>query len=388
MTGYFPIAFEDHLDANRGRIITTLGGQRVDAAECAEYHFPERLPSFDDILTNAVAVREALAEDVLKHNPRMRPADIDAVLDDMETRVWDEEAARGLTSMVLGSATVLRWWHHRRWTSSRQVICLSPALVDAFSRVEMTYPLSALDFPYPEFFLSIDETPDVYKDAGGELAGAYVSSPFPFTCDEDGDVRVRVACPDGETRMVTIAKYPEPRNLACVDTLVSFWPTAGSSMDVIQGSKNRLVFDVDAPMERTIIDLGKKMGVDTEREVLLYRLIFNTIMYMSSLDPDVEVREVTTRVRGQKKRAFKGQRIVVSRFRRTKVIYAGRNLETPAGTHAPPVGHLRRGHPRWQACGRGWSEHKLIFVKPVWVKGRGDGEAVAHVQKVEAEDGL
>lgn len=122
---------------------------------------------------------------------------------------------------------------------------------------------------------------------------------------------------------------------------------------------------------------------------MMMRVLVNTLLYWKSVDPDIlrqinpdydKTQKRMSRARGKKRDRIKKSLRSVPRHEHSIV---GRNLEVlqrrrcreadlsgqtdrSAGGGSPKAWHWTKGHWRWQRCGKGLSERKLIFIDPYW----------------------
>jgi len=374
----YPLEFDDQMQRvlRHNRLLTPSGLYIDDYHEHLGQLFGDGLATGISILKNPVAARE-LAANILSERYRRRGVteSLDHALD-----TADVDVIRGLVHEGVNHFHFMRDLHHHRWMKCGQrIYTLSQELVTAFGRVEMNYPVSALNFPFHEFFLQFEH--DWMLDDGGDgmpFAGVYVSSPCPMR-DVPRSIQVSIGGPPVEIRFTDTTD-----DGVLFEVLLCWWaddPSEGA------GYADRLGFRGDVEVEASIADALKVNGTGVsdklrDTRLRLYRIVLNTIMYMSSVDPDVVVREVVSRPPASKK-GKKRRRVVKSKFRRTKVVYLGSRLK-PSVSRASPVGHVRRGHYRWQPCGKKNLQRKFIFIPSTWVKGKKSD--TVHVTDVDREE--
>lgn len=387
---FYPMEFEAMMarELKKGRILTPSGVFIDDYHEYLRDMFGDKPLGVFDILKRPQVVKE-LAATLMVKKIGNRDAVKDLVMSgeiDRMIQGVDPSFAQEVVIQGLGMFHFMRDWHHHRWLRcGSRVYHLSHELVDAFERVEMNYPVSVLNFPYPEFFLQFDHDWLFDKDEGRlPFAGVYVSFPQPMHEIVDngvikvniGDTPVRVGITDSTGAGIIL------------DVLICGWTNDASEGS---GFADRLELRTNMTAEESICQAFARSpeGIDGEQKdkrLRVYRVVMNTIMYMSSVDPDIEIREIVNRIKPPRKKRGKGRRrLVVSKFRRTKIVYLGSKLKNQI-THKSPVGHMRRGHPRWQPCGPRSSKRKLIFVKPHWVGGKEDDDGTVRVTKVDRDE--
>jgi len=381
----YPLSFDDQMSRllRHDGVVTPSGLIYDDYHAHLDVLFGDKPVDAFAMLKNPIAAKELASNALTRKHQNLLTKDfiesgaVDRMLDTISPDLLGKIITEGLRLFHFR-----RDLHHHRWMKcGSRIYTLSPELVSAFENVEMNYPVSSLNFPFSEFFLQFDHDPLFSKTEGQlDFAGVYVSAPY-FMRDviKDGLVNVSIG-----SRSVNIDFTDSTNSGVIFDLLICGW---SDNPDEGSGFADRVELRENKNAEEAIVDSFSRHGALSEhnmdQRLRIYRVVLNTIMYMSSVDPDVVVKEVVSRPpKSGGKKKNKKKRVVFSKFRRTKVSYLGSRLETRVERKSP-VGHMRRGHPRWQPCGKGNSQRKLIFVKPTWVKGRKSD--VVHVTRVERD---
>lgn len=162
----------------------------------------------------------------------------------------------------------------------------------------------------------------------------------------------------------------------------------GELNDIINGSGGSNWNDlIDDAARRSLGENG-----DEEREepgpAMMMRIVINTLLYWKSVDPDIlrqinpdydKVQQRLRRAKGKKREKIKKAIKQIPRHdhllvgRHLEVLQRRREKEQPleggekkGGKGSPKAWHWTRGHWRWQRCGKGLRERKLIFIDPYW----------------------
>lgn len=136
-------------------------------------------------------------------------------------------------------------------------------------------------------------------------------------------------------------------------------------------------------------------GIDVFNDTL--RLIVNGLCYISSQEKELETRwpedtpvEYLEKMRNSSKpRALQKARSELAALGYTKVHFCGdsyrkQNNNSSQIPRDSKNTHWRRGHWRNQAYGSGYSEHKLIWIMPVLVRGELNEPIKGHIYTVDS----
>lgn len=249
-------------------------------------------------------------------------------------------------------------WHHYRWHhTGRAIYDVHPALAKAFLETELTVAPQVLRLAYPTVYLGLlDLGLTVWHETTGEhpLNGMYV------TCDDS-----RTGEPE---LLIVVVGEAQPGKPANDNALCSFSvPLDGSFVE-------ERVSNLDANPTR-----AELLGRNSKRFALWARLAVNALLYIQHVTEDV-VHERNYGVPPNKLahanviRSGRQREAYLSKYRAdVRYVRLGGRFATDASAGGEREGalvrHLVRGHWRWQVCGKGRLERRLMWIRPHW---RGD----------------
>jgi len=252
-------------------------------------------------------------------------------------------------------------WHHYRWhCNGKTVYDVHPTLAKAFLETEMTIAPQVLRLERPTIYLGMPDLGlTIWHQTTGEhrLNGMYVSE------DTHGDSPVLLIVVVGEAHEGECAD----NNALCSFSL----PLDGES------NVEDLVKNVSRNPRRIQL-----LGPNAKRFVDWARLALNALLYIEHVTEDAvhhaDYGVPEKKLAHAQKIASKKQREgFLSRYRAdVRYVRLGQGFarqgmagSASEGSEAAVVRHLVRGHWRWQVCGKGRAERRLIWIKPHW---RGD----------------
>lgn len=262
-----------------------------------------------------------------------------------------------------GDVTELVGWH----LLGRQSFFISDALYDALSQTDLRkIPVSCINPPYLRFWLQF-ETPKLIADE--HSCGGFISTLF---LD-----REQVDAKPGEgARLVERGEKPVSRSISCL----FMYPN-----DRHSAFRCAIPLPFGETLLSEVDDAMVLHGTTVHVMENIKKIVCGLFLYLSSPHPDMRqvqppglrrARSPKGREIVQKKRKRFGNVFKVG-FNKTYIKEAGEAQCASCDSGRHQRLHLRRGHWRNQACGKGRKDHRIIWIQPHWA-----GRAKGYVERV------
>jgi hypothetical protein len=247
-------------------------------------------------------------------------------------------------------------WHHYRWHhTGRTIYDVHPALAHSFMDTEVTVQPHVLRLECPTVYLGLlDLGLTVWHQITGEhrLNGMYLS------LDEERT---------GEQEIfVVVVGEAHPGSPANDNALCSFSIPLDGSTDIEQKLQ-----EIDQQPDR-----ARLLGPNAKRFVSWARLALNSLLYIQHVKEDVVHHKEhgvppSKLAHANAIKSKKQRETYLSKYRSdVRYVQLGARFATDASGGAEREGavvrHLVRGHWRWQVCGKGRAERRLMWIRPHW----------------------
>lgn len=308
--------------------------------------------------------------------------------------------------------------HHLRWRAAgRQIYDIPPGLADRFRQTDVDdVPLSILKFPYKSLYIHWESQRDIELEQGWCVDGAYVQKH-----GDTGAIEILVtSAPNNreEARWWPIKTEPYfyqvfKNELLSMDVGMAVDSALSNDLAELQQKVNAPPADTE-PMRRQLISAGaidpshppiedvRARTASQEIERLIRRreayaaslkLVINTLAYITAYPDDsrseypasapvdlVRVSASTDLKKAKKARSKLEELGYLPVHICGQGLLPGEYVNHDGGRHMRA--HWRRGHWRRQPYGEGRSLRRLIWVMPMIINKREDGDLPGHLYLV------